>query len=343
MNRTKIINIVSGKGGTGKTLLTAVLAEMLGNDGYKVVVVDMDVFVRGLTSLLYFHKKEIVLANDNELTVSEIFMDKGDFDISGKSNLSIARYRSFDVIPSVSRVDELLEFKDLMPDTKQEARSIISAMIGKIPNDYDLILLDSRAGYDELIASTHALSDISICIEEEDDISKITSDNLIKQLQEDADNPLFRLTNKAQKDSYTDKEENIGISNLGKIPFDMDVMRSFGGKSFWIDINKTLYKSALGRAWNNLSTKMGLGIHIEIIRNSPIGSESVEKKLQLYSITDRIFILYGLIIGFFGILYGLFGLRGITNLIFNEQSLALITGLIGFGMSAYFIIFKKKR
>lgn len=343
MDKSTIINIVSGKGGTGKTLLTSVLAEMLGNEGYKVIVIDMDVFVRGLTSLLYFHKKEVIqLAKDDEMTISELFIDKGDFEISGKSKFSISRYRSFDVIPSVSRVDELLEFKDLMPDTKEEASNIVNTMLNKISNDYDIVLLDSRAGYDELIASTHSISDISICVEEEDDISKITSDNLIKQLREDADVPLFRITNKARDIKEEEDLKSTGIAHIGKIPFDMDVMKSFGSQSFWEDISKTLYKSALAKAWNNLSAKMNLGINIEYIRHSPIGSELIEKKLQLYSLKDRVLIIYSLIIGFLGTIYGFIGQEGLANIVFNEQTQGFIFGISGFAFTVYLLIIKKK-
>ena len=52
----KIINIVSGKGGTGKTLLVAVLAELLSRKRAKVLLIDVDIFVRGLTCLLYYQQ-----------------------------------------------------------------------------------------------------------------------------------------------------------------------------------------------------------------------------------------------------------------------------------------------
>ncbi len=77
-NKHKIINIVSGKGGTGKTLFSAILAELLGNHGIRVLVVDLDVFVRGLTSLLYFHQGESLrVVHDDDLTVSSYFVNKG--------------------------------------------------------------------------------------------------------------------------------------------------------------------------------------------------------------------------------------------------------------------------
>lgn len=342
MSNAKVINVVSGKGGTGKTLLSAVLADMLGNEGYSVLVVDLDVFVRGLTSLLYFHKKETIqLTQEDKMSVSEFFIDKGDVEQSGKTKFSLERYRSFDVIPSVTRVDEILNFKDMMPDTKSQARDIVSSMLKRIDKDYDFIILDSRAGYDELISSTHFLSDITLCVEEEDDISKITSDNLVKQLELDADVPIFRLTNKARGVKSENDLSVSGVENLGKIPFDMDVMESFGTLHFWDDISRTLYKSALARAWNGLSSKMKLDKPVSQNRMSLVGNENFEKRLQFIPLKDRVIFIYSILIAFIGIAYGLFGSDGIQEYISTFGStrlLFLAAGLGGFLSSIYLFI-----
>ncbi|RFS78123.1 ParA family protein [Leclercia adecarboxylata] len=340
----KLINIVSGKGGTGKTLLTAVLAEMLGNEDCSVLVIDLDVFVRGLTSLLYYHKKEKVqLCKEDELSISEFFMTKGDPDTSGKNKLSISRYRSFDVIPSVPRVDEILTFSDLMPDDKSEASMLISRLISMIPEKYDYVFLDSRAGYDELIYASHYHSDITICVEEEDNISKITSENLINQMKQDSDNPIFRLVNKTR--GLSQEITNESVSHLGKIPFDMDVMRSFGGESFWDDISKTLYKYSLSRAWNTLCNKMELAPQINSSRISPLGNEQFEKKLQFYSSKDRVLIIYGVLIGFMGLLYPFFMNGTLRTLLSNKDAIftftPLIMSVLGFALTLY-VVFKNK-
>ncbi|MBE0395182.1 ParA family protein [Citrobacter amalonaticus] len=341
----KLINIVSGKGGTGKTLLTAVLAEMLGNEDSSVLVIDLDVFVRGLTSLLYYHKKEKVqLCKDDELSISEFFMTKGDPDTSGKSKLSISRYRSFDVIPSVPRVDEILTFSDLMPDDKAEASMLISRLIKMIPEKYDFVFLDSRAGYDELIYASHLHSDITICVEEEDNISKITSENLINQMKQDCDNPIFRLINKSR--SLTRDAGIESVSHLGKIPFDMDVMNSFGKESFWDDISKTLYKYSLSNAWNTLCNKMELSPQISTSRISPLGNESFEKKLQFYNSRDRVLMIYGALIGFMGLLYPFISNGMLSRLLLSKDAIFSITPLImsalGFILLIYVVLKNKK-
>lgn len=342
----KIINIVSGKGGTGKTLLTAVLAEMLGNADCSVIVIDLDVFVRGLTSLLYYHKKEkLQLSKEDELTVAEFFMTKGDPEISGKNKLSISRYRSFDVIPSVARVDEILSFSDLMPDDKSEANILISRLISMIPDSYDYVFFDSRAGYDELISASHSYSDITICVEEEDNISKITTDNLINQMKLDCSNPIFRLVNKSRNSTIDSLLDSV--NHIGRVPFDMDVMRSFGNETFWDDIGKTLYKTALANAWNSLANKMELSPTITISRVSPLGGIALEKKLQFYSAKDRVLIIYGVILAIMGVAYPLFKRGAFTNLLSSKTlTLDLVStgiSIFGFILTIYVILKRKNK
>jgi septum site-determining protein MinD len=69
-----IINISSGKGGSGKTLLASVLAEFLSSRRIRVLLVDLDIFARGLTALLYFRTPDqLRLIETGELAVSDIF------------------------------------------------------------------------------------------------------------------------------------------------------------------------------------------------------------------------------------------------------------------------------
>ena len=329
---------VSGKGGTGKTILCAILADLLGNRGINVLLADLDFFVRGLTSLLYFHKKEaLFLADKNQLTVSDLFINKTNRKKDVLiSELGIARYRSFDVLPSVSRIDELLNYKDIMPDDRDIAIKKMDELISKIPDKYDLIILDCRSGYDELISGIHIRSSLTICVEEEDQISKVTSDNLVKQLQNDSNTPLFRLINKA-RNLETEKDLDLakrGINEIGPIPFDMDVLKSFGEPDFWERINRSLFKAGVVKSWNRLCTKMSLNYELKDTRISPLPSKSVENILSLFGGHERLLIFYGAIISFLG-----FGLAFTGEKFFyfiREEPLRMV-GFIG-GIIGFFLI-----
>lgn len=345
MTRT-VINVVSGKGGTGKTLLATVLADMLGNaPNAQTVVVDLDVFVRGLTSLLYFHREEkLRIAPKDRLSVAQLFVGKGVEVRINSGNLAIAKYRSFDVVPAVSTINEILNFQDIVPNSRQEAKGLVQKILQLIPDSYRFVILDSRAGYDELIAATHELSDVSVCVEEQDPISRITSDNLVAQLRSNSNVPLFRLTNKARGVTTPEQLEDIsrGVTELGLIPFDMDVLTSFGAPDFWDEISASLYRSALARVWNRLSAKMDLGVELSPPRVSPVGSESLESRVGVFSWRERVFFIYGLLIAITGLAYGLYGkemIYALQNDPMRAMSLAL--GLMGL-LTSFWVVLRRR-
>jgi len=346
MKNFKVINIASGKGGTGKTLFCASLADLLGNRGLNILIVDLDFFVRGLTTLLYFHKKEaLFLVDEEQVTVSDIFVNKSDHKDFEKLDLGIIRYRSFDVLPAVSRVDELLNYDDIMPDNIDIAEELLEKLIAKIPNKYDLVIFDSRSGYDELIAGIHSKSSVTLCIEEEDQISKITADNLIKQLQKGSNTPLFRLINKARNiENEIDLEKrNRSINEIGPIPFDIDILKSFGEYGFWENIRSSLYISGVIKAWNKLCVKMSYNFELDDSRMSPLPSSGLEKRLSLFGKYDRVFLVYGLLASFFGMALSLTGEKFIYLLKEDPVRLSgLGVGVVGIFMVITILLRSKK-
>jgi septum site-determining protein MinD len=359
-NKTTFINVVSGKGGTGKTLFCSILAEMLAKAEASVLVIDMDVFVRGLTALLYFHKKNsLKLSKSSEWTVSDFFTKRSE-ESKKRHHLSIQRYKSFFICPSVPSIDILLNFNDMSPNTRNESFGILKKMFSDVDGEYDYIILDSRAGYDEIISATHLASDISICVQEDDDISNVTADNLIQQLTADVElltsgklelsekireveeePKLFTIINKVRgvrSEEELQKYYRRGLNFLGAIPFEIDVMNSFGKETFWEDIDQTLYKKSVVDLWNNLSLKMGFRHLLESSRVSYLTSETIEKRLLRYSSIERLGLLYAIAFTIFG--FVLFSLGSNISEILSKDPYKFV-GLISifFGLAAlvYFL------
>jgi len=345
MARTKYINVVSGKGGTGKTLLCTILAELMGNQNLSVLVVDMDIFVRGLTALLYFHRGESIrLTNDNESTVSDIFYRLKPSDLQ----LAIHKYRSFDIAPAVSRINQLFEFeKEMIFDFEHNQRSF-DRILKSIPREkYDYIFFDCRAGYDSLVSTIHENSDMTICVQEEDDISEVTANNLIQQLERDSSRKtIYKIINKARNiRSYDDleKKQRQGLTTLGYIPFDMDVMNSFGEKSFWDDISRSLYKSAVAQCWNRLSAKAELNDTLNFKRYSPLMSEKIERSFGFLGSADRLLGAMGLLVAILGFVYSIFGED--IKLIFQnrpDKAITLFMSLIGLFLFVFSFLRSRK-
>jgi septum site-determining protein MinD len=346
MEKTTFINVVSGKGGTGKTLLCTILAELLGNQNVSVLVVDMDIFVRGLTALLYFHKGESMrLSQKNEVTVSDVFYN---INYNNASKLAIHKYRSFDIAPAVSRIDQVFDLeKEIIFDFKHNKYSF-NRILDFIPKDkYDYVFFDCRSGYDSLVSTIHNISDFTICVQEEDDISDVTANNLISQLERDCSiKTIFRLVNKARNSKTLDElnqKQKKGVSSLGYIPFDMDVLNSFGERSFWDDISRSLYKAAVAESWNKLAAKAELKHILYFKRYSPLFSGKIEKTFGILGQSDRLFAFIGFMLGFSGLFYSLFG----TELyhIFKFRTDIMVSVFIsafGFFIFLYSFINKKR-
>ena len=121
----KVITITSGKGGVGKTTVTANLATALAMRGHKVVAIDSDIGLRNL---------DVVLGLENRIVYDLVDV------IEGRCRLNQAMIKD-------KRLPELL----LLPASQKRDKSAVNAMdISKVCNDlraeHDFILIDSAVG-----------------------------------------------------------------------------------------------------------------------------------------------------------------------------------------------------
>ena len=339
-----VLNIVSGKGGSGKTLLCAVLAEMLGNNGNKVVVIDMDFAVRGLTALLYYYQGETYhIINNNKCGTYDYFESKDSHKENYLArNIGIAKYRSFDVIPAVQEINRIVRLKAEQNEYNYADKLSDLLRYLEFEHQYDYIIFDCRAGYDVLNEALHNIANFTICIQEEDLISEITTLNLVRQFEGLSRKPIFRLVNKSRL--YVNKvniDKRISdVTLLGHIPFDMDVLDNFGKSYFWSKMEQTLYYSAIADIWNTFALKVNIPERVRVHRFSPIPFEHMERKLGMYSSFKRVIIVFTLITGVFGILLGIFGFQELSKFMSNnvEQTISFIVGLICLLVAILFMI-----
>lgn len=69
----KVIGVVSGKGGVGKSLVTAMMAELMNRKGYKVGIMDADVTGPSIPKMLGMHQR----AESNELGIMSVTSKNG--------------------------------------------------------------------------------------------------------------------------------------------------------------------------------------------------------------------------------------------------------------------------
>ncbi len=136
--RARIVAVTSGKGGVGKTFMSANLAAALARRGERVLVLDADL---GLANL------DVVLNLFPKTTLHDVF--------TGKSTLDAALLPApggFDVLLAGSG---LVEYSRLTPEVRDQLLEVIE----KVAPRYDRILLDTGAGISDVVLYTVSLAD----------------------------------------------------------------------------------------------------------------------------------------------------------------------------------------
>jgi flagellar biosynthesis protein FlhG len=136
--RARILAVTSGKGGVGKTFLSANLAAALAERGERVLVLDADL---GLANL------DVVLNLQPKLTLHDVF--------TGKATLEqaiLAAPGGFSVLLAGSG---LVEYSRLTPQVREQLIEIID----KLAPRFDRILLDTGAGISDVVLHAISLAD----------------------------------------------------------------------------------------------------------------------------------------------------------------------------------------
>ena len=299
-----VISIVSGKGGAGKSLLTAVLGRALAREGERALLVDMDIFVRGLTVLLFGFKRPDRM--DGSTTVSDLL---GVFATSSKNKKPVAseldqymiqRFFECDVLPAVDNISAPLDYDDKNLSDEEFCELCVLKLIASAEKKYDYILLDNRAGMDSLIAATCKNAKIVLTVAEDDDVGRQTNVNLIRFLQSRKQvRVVYTIINKGRNiRTYSDVElrsrQRHEFSMLGVIPFDLDILEEFGSDRFWTSIMETLYFRALLDAWNILARAEGVTELSESKYRFP-PKIFMRKSQGRYALIERIMRVYGIL------------------------------------------------
>jgi flagellar biosynthesis protein FlhG len=126
----KVLAVTSGKGGVGKTFVSANLAAALAKRGHRVLVLDADL---GLANL------DVVLNLYPKVTLHDVF--------TGKAKLEEAIVRAPGGFSVLLAGSGMVEYSRLTPEVRDDFLRIIS---GLVPH-YDIVLLDTGAGISDVV------------------------------------------------------------------------------------------------------------------------------------------------------------------------------------------------
>ncbi|EER59966.1 Cobyrinic acid ac-diamide synthase [Acidovorax delafieldii 2AN] len=133
----RIIAITSGKGGVGKTFVSANLAAALTRRGQRVLVLDADLGLANLDVVLNLHPK---------ITLHDVFTGKASLD-----DAIIQAPGGFSVLLAGSG---MVEYSRLTPEVRNQFLNVIQAIT---PN-YDVVLLDTGAGISDVVLFSISLA-----------------------------------------------------------------------------------------------------------------------------------------------------------------------------------------
>ena len=138
MTRARIMAITSGKGGVGKTFLSANLAAALAKRGRRVLVLDADL---GLANL------DVALNLQPKITLHDVF--------TGKVNLEAAILPAPGGFSVLLAGSGLVEYSRLTPEVRDQLQRIIDTLAPR----FDHILLDTGAGISDVVLYAVSLAD----------------------------------------------------------------------------------------------------------------------------------------------------------------------------------------
>ena len=133
----RIIAVTSGKGGVGKTFLSANLATALTRRGQRVLVLDADLGLANLDVVLNLHPK---------ITLHDVF--------TGKSTLEDAVIQTPGGFDALLAGSGMVEYSRLTPELRNQFLSVIQALTPK----YDVVLLDTGAGISDVVLFSISLA-----------------------------------------------------------------------------------------------------------------------------------------------------------------------------------------
>lgn len=137
-HRARIFAVTSGKGGVGKTFVSANLAAALARRGLRVLVLDADLGLANLDVVLNLHPK---------VTLHDVF--------TGAATLEQAVLPAPGGFSVMLAGSGLVEYSRLTPEVRERLLGVIEGVRPR----FDIVLLDTGAGISDVVLYTVSLAD----------------------------------------------------------------------------------------------------------------------------------------------------------------------------------------
>jgi septum site-determining protein MinD len=235
----KVITVTSGKGGVGKTTMTANLAAALAAEGDKVICIDGDIGLRNL---------DVVLGLENRIVYDLVDV------VEGRCRLRQAMIRD-------KRLPELF----LIPAAQTRDKSAVTPsdmvrLCEELRPDFDWILIDSPAGIERGFRNAIAPADIAVVITNPEVSAVRDADRIIGLIEAEEKGPARLVINRIKPEmvrrgemlNIDDVLELLAVELIGVIPDDEAVITSTN-RGLPISLDG---KSRAGQAFRNIAKRI---------------------------------------------------------------------------------------
>jgi septum site-determining protein MinD len=236
---SRVVTITSGKGGVGKTTVTANLGVALARLGKRVVTIDVDIGLRNL---------DVVMGLENRIVYDLVDV------VEGRCRLRQALIR-----------DKRLETLFLLPAAQTRDKTAVTPndmvrLCDQLRLQYDFVLLDSPAGIEQGYRNAVAPADEVLVITNPEVSAVRDADRVIGLVEAEGKGPARLIINRLDPNlvqrgdmlTTADVVEILAIDVLGIVPEDQAILISTNrGQPVALD-----GRSPSGQAFHNIARRL---------------------------------------------------------------------------------------
>lgn len=238
---SKIISVVSGKGGVGKSTISGTVAVILSDMGYRVLVIDADADMRNLDLILG--------VRDNIVwDISDLRQNKCSFE---DVCININDHENLFFIPAPAFPE----------NEKEELGSFIRNLAENRKNDFDFIILDCPSGVGRIFKSVTGRGQYSVVVATPDVTSLRDAEKTAELLRDTGVHDIRLVINRIRpslikKGSAPNVDEmidSISVQLLGLVPEDGNVCKCANAGTLLSDVHKSKARIAISNIANRIS------------------------------------------------------------------------------------------
>lgn len=263
---SKVLALLSGKGGSGKTTLALSIASMLSNCCLKVLLVDCDLSTNGAT---YFYEGKLSEKNNDLGSFYSVFINGED-----KLDKLIKIDEYMDFMPSIVRITKT---NSESYQYNEEDFKRIKSIDEKLRENYDVIIYDCQAGYTDVLKLLLPYVDVNLVVMEADAISSAAIRSFYLKIGD-------LLNEKKSISDFLIRQQMKSIKFIQKI----------SGGTVFTNIETVMFDWKIRKAFSVAqipdmeNTSAGYGEQIYNICRVLFNEEKIQEKIKKYEIIIKL-------------------------------------------------------